>query len=171
MHNALDILLKQLCIELVPESFLMPLSPMFQNEREIIGRDKKIDDIVDTLFKGDLINFVSGPSGIGKTEICRCAAKKFLAARPNVVAFYVELYGIKTVPTFCATTAKVLKLDSLPESTESDSWLAWLSDTIERKYAGKVMLLYFDNFEDVWFGLRKKNQSELSYCNGWSSRL
>lgn len=89
-----------------------------------------IEAVLDRLPTARILSYNNGVYTIS-TEICRCAAKKFLMTKPENVAFYIELYGVDSIPTFCAAVAKALHVDSLLETTETDACFAWLSDTIE----------------------------------------
>jgi tetratricopeptide (TPR) repeat protein len=111
------------------------------------GRGAESDRVVEFLMSGASIGTVTasadvynveGAAGIGKTEVCKEALKKYLAADPGEKAYYVELAGAQSEAGFITRLAEAFEVSQ-----------AAGRDEVLREARAEPGVIYVDNLEDV----------------------
>ena len=165
-HEALDALLGWLEKEMGPlpgasatEDKTSKDDPIPRSIYGCIGRDDIIGKIVSDLSKKDpQITFVTGPGGIGKTEICRKVLRELRAAKRSVV--YVSVAGAKNAWTQCDAAMSALGCSPCGE-TEGFSFSDYASLVSKRTREIDRPIVYFDNWEDAWVGSDEAEHEKL----------
>ena len=127
-----------------------------------VGRKKEISKVVRSLSGEPSITLVTGPGGIGKTEVCREALRRLRDKGRNVV--YAETAGRESAWAQCDAVADAL---SVPKDAR---YLADKLADLERP------VVYLDNWEDAWVASDEEGRRELvgllqNLCGGGSSIL
>jgi predicted ATPase len=107
----------------------------------MIGRDRDLSEIV-ALCRADArsIVTVTGPGGVGKTELALMAARRLVGDFPDGV-FVVELEGVPEASAVVPAIVRTLELADVPDVAP----LRRLADHLR----DRRMLLVLDNFEHV----------------------
>ncbi|MBQ2446114.1 MAG: AAA family ATPase, partial [Oscillospiraceae bacterium] len=124
----------------------------YRNDWETVGREKEIKEITNLLSRGDMgkIIWVSGVAGIGKSDLCKAAARKMIGDYPGWDMPYISARDVKGYVPLIGALTKALGI-SLPE--QQDLWYDSLLEELRRRKTQwklpPLPTLYFDNFEDV----------------------
>lgn len=110
-------------------------------EQEIIGRDEEIARIVSFLNSREKAAYVDGLAGIGKTEVCKAALKKWLGSNNATRAFWVQVSDNADAPRFIEHLAEAIGLT--PETKVSTPELYQLRSFLPEA------VYYLDNIESV----------------------
>ncbi len=167
MYDAMDALLRRLYMDLHPAPAARraskdpPVSPV----RDIIGREKEMDELCRMLLEEKKPIFVTGTGGMGKTETCRGAAGRFCQRQTDFSFKEIALFGVKTAETLCGAVAETLGISPLQNVGGLDHYLAYLETEIQNNgFPGKYGL-YFDNWEDLWYGLSGEEEQRVKVLN------
>ena len=146
-YEALDVLLQALC----PPGGPPPAFPVPKALRTLIGRDSIIQTVYRKCTGGEPV-FVTGPGGIGKTEVCHSVLRQMAQAGFSVI--YVNLIGVTSALVFCETVADAAGSDRLSGEQAGDmaGYLAYLRKKLS---AFDKPVLYCDNWEDLWQNLQE----------------
>ena len=152
-YEALDVLLQALC----PPGGPSPAFPVPKALRTLIGRDSIIQTVYRKCTGGEPV-FVTGPGGIGKTEVCHSVLRQMAQAGFSVI--YVNLIGVTSAPVFCETVADASGSDRLSGEQAGDmaGYLAYLRKKLS---AFDKPVLYCDNWEDLWQNLQEDEKLPL----------
>ncbi|HIR64761.1 MAG TPA: SIR2 family protein [Candidatus Faecousia faecigallinarum] len=152
-YEALDVLLQALC----PPGGPSPAFPVPKALRTLIGRDSIIQTVYRKCTGGEPV-FVTGPGGIGKTEVCHSVLRQMAQAGFSVI--YVNLIGVTSALVFCETVADAAGSDRLSGEQAGDmaGYLAYLRKTLS---AFDKPVLYCDNWEDLWQNLQEDEKLPL----------
>ncbi len=125
-----------------------PDDPLLEHGRSgFYGRIAESDRVVEFLMSGESIGTVTasadvynveGAAGIGKTEVCKEALKKYLEASPGEKAYYVELAGAQSEAGFITRLAEAF---GVSQAAGRDEVLGAAS--------AEPGVIYLDNLEDV----------------------
>jgi hypothetical protein len=124
----------------------------YRNDWETVGRETEIKEITNLLSRGDMgkLIWVSGAAGIGKSDLCKAAARKMIGDYPGWDMPYISARDVKGYVPLIGALTKALGI-SLPE--QQDLWYDSLLEELRRRKAqwklSPLPTLYFDNFEDV----------------------
>ncbi len=168
-HDAVEVILKQL-----EKAFgkAHEDDPMRKNDfryvhlHDLFGRGEKVDEIVKDMSnsEGGNVFVVSGPPGIGKTEVCRGVYKKLKEYFATLDMPYVDCTGVTTIEAFYYKLAEELHMP-LPETITKDELLKLLISHIDSMTKANKFILYFDNWEDVWYGVKDTVQEKQELHN------
>ena len=152
-YEALDVLLQALC----PPGGPSPAFPVPKALRTLIGRDSIIQTVYRKCTGGEPV-FVTGPGGIGKTEVCHSVLRQMAQAGFSVI--YVNLIGVTSALVFCETVADASGSDRLSGEQAGDmaGYLAYLRKKLS---AFDKPVLYCDNWEDLWQNLQEDEKLPL----------
>ena len=152
-YEALDVLLQALC----PPGGPPPAFPVPKALRTLIGRDSIIQTVYRKCTGGEPV-FVTGPGGIGKTEVCHSVLRQMAQAGFSVI--YVNLIGVTSALVFCETVADAAGSDRLSGEQAGDmaGYLAYLRKKLS---AFDKPVLYCDNWEDLWQNLQEDEKLPL----------
>ena len=152
-YEALDVLLQALC----PPGGPSPAFPVPEALRTLIGRDSIIQTVYRKCTGGEPV-FVTGPGGIGKTEVCHSVLRQMAQAGFSVI--YVNLIGVTSALVFCETVADAAGSDRLSGEQAGDmaGYLAYLRKKLS---AIDKPVLYCDNWEDLWQNLQEDEKLPL----------
>ncbi len=138
-----------------------------------VGRKKEISKVVRSLSGEPSITLVTGPGGIGKTEVCREALRRLRDKGRNVV--YAETAGRESAWAQCDAVADALSVPKVEqrEGVRAADYARYLADKLadlERP------VVYLDNWEDAWVASDEEGRRELvgllqNLCGGGSSIL
>ena len=175
-HEALDALLGWIEGELDSDSASTSVSPVSIPDSTYgkpVGRKKEISKVVRSLSGEPSITLVTGPGGIGKTEVCREALRRLRAKARNVV--YAETAGRESAWAQCDAVAEALSVPKVEqrEGVRAADYARYLTDKLadlERP------VVYLDNWEDAWVASDEEGRRELvgllqNLCGGGSSIL
>ena len=124
----------------------------YNNDWPTFGREKEIKDITNLLSHGDMgkLIWVSGVAGIGKSDLCKAAARKMIGDYPGWDMPYISARDVKGYVPLIGALTKALGI-SLPE--QQDLWYDSILEELRRRKTqwklSPLPTLYFDNFEDV----------------------
>ena len=165
-HDAVRVLIEQLAADLglgggpaVQASERAVLqSAQYARAGQFIGRETQVQQVVDWLrSQTDPILLLHGPSGIGKTAICKEAYRRRKAEQPELDMPLVDLIGAGSITDFQARLAKGLGI-ALPDLAPEDVQAHLLTEIAGRG----ACFAYLDNFEVLWNKLKREKQRELS---------
>lgn len=170
MHNsALSAFFSQLEEDLGLDSKEKP-DYRYNLSRQLVGRLDVIDTVVKALDSSsrDFI-WVEGPTGIGKTEVCKAANNLMRIKYQSWNMPFIDVSNVSRAADFYNTIAKETQI-SLPEPV--DEWEDILRQRLVHRYinpqGSHIPALYFDNFEDI---LRIENPQELEQIINWIRQL
>lgn len=157
-HDAVKVILKELAKEFGKAPKVEPKEKndfRYEHLHDLFGRDEKVAEIVKDMSnsKGGNVFVISGPPGIGKTELCRGVYKKLKEDFVTLDMPYVDCTGVTTMEAFYYKLAEELHM-SLPDAIKKDQLLEQLISHIDKKTKASKFILYFDNWEDVWYGVK-----------------
>ena len=159
-HEALDALLGWLEGEMgpLPGGASARLAPIPESTYGIVGREDKVIEVVGSLSGGPSITMVTGPGGIGKTEVCREALRRLRDKGRNVV--YAVTVGASTAWAQCDAVAEALSVPKVEqrEGVRAADYARYLTDklaSLERP------VVYLDNWEDAWLASDEEGRREL----------
>ncbi len=113
---------------------------LLPRERAVLGRETEIAQVLEFL-RGQrtatvVTALVAGVGGIGKTEVCKAALKRWLLERPDAVVYYVDVPDRAGVPMLIDRLGRALGLAS--------------ADTFAQVQAAlQPGVYYLDNLESV----------------------
>lgn len=168
MHEeALHAFFTKLCEDLNVVTLILPpgMDGRYVLTHPLLGRDSQVDNIVKELTDKQVsCVWVVGPAGIGKTEICKAVYASLREKAPALDMPYIDITGITSLPAFFTALADGIKI-SIPSNIKIDDIGSYLIDRLEEKYplqrTDKISrILYFDNWEDIWYGLGIRENRE-----------
>ena len=159
-HSALDALLGWLEGEMgpLPGSVAAKLSPIPESTYGIVGREDEVGEVVDSLSGEPSITLVTGPGGIGKTEVCREALRRLRNSGRDVV--YAVTIGASTAWAQCDAVADALGVPRMEqrEGVAAKDYARYLTDKLDDLGSPVV---YLDNWEDAWIASDEEGRREL----------
>ncbi len=159
-HEALDALLGWLEGEMgpLPGSVAAHLAPIPESTYGIVGRKDKVEEVVASLSGEPSINLVTGPGGIGKTEVCREALRRLRGSGRTVV--YAEAAGRESAWAQCDAVAEALGVPGMKqhEGVGVKDYARYLTEKLG-DLRGPVV--YLDNWEDAWVASDEESRREL----------
>ncbi len=174
-HSALDALLGWLEGEMgpLPGSVAAKLSPIPESTYGIVGREDEVGEVVAMLSNQSSITLVTGPGGIGKTEICREALRRVRDSGRDVV--YAVTVGASTAWAQCDAVADALRVPRM-EQREGVAVRGYARYLTEKFADLENPVVYFDNWENAWLASDDEGRGDLidllrALCNGGSSVL
>ena len=125
----------------------------------LLGREEDVRRIAAALTEGEpRCVWVDGPAGIGKTEICKAVYALLRRKHPTLRMPYVDITGVSSLSAFFDAVTVGAEVPVSNQIGIADVPARLLEKLEERYPAGAEdnapRLLYFDNWEDVWYGLR-----------------
>lgn len=127
----------------------------------LVGRDNMVDAIADRLSKDTpTCAWVWGTGGIGKTEICRGVYAKMEKECDGFEMPFIDITGKSNLMAFYQAVANATGVSL--ENIKADDIPNYLITELKRKYeSGNFMrALYFDNCEDIWYGVDNDEDSK-----------
>lgn len=170
MHNsALSAFFSQLEKDLGLDSKEKP-DYRYNLSRQLVGRGDVIGTVVSALDSANReFIWVEGPTGIGKTEVCKAANNQMQIKRQNWNMPFIDVSNVSKATDFYNKIAKETNIN-LPEPV--DEWEKVLRWRLVHRYinpqGSHSPTLYFDNFEDV---LRIGDSQELEQIINWIRQL
>lgn len=170
MHNrALSAFFSQLERDLGLEPEEKP-DYRYNNSRQFVGRTEVVNSVVQALSSASSTYiWVEGPTGIGKTEVCKAANNQMRLMHPNWNMPFIDVSNVSKAIDFYDKISKETKI-SLPEPV--DEWSELLCRRLVHRYinpqGSHIPTLYFDNFEDI---LRIEDKQELDQIIKWILQL
>lgn len=141
----------------------------------LFGREKIVRDIFDALSQGDTnCIWVEGTGGIGKTEICKAVYRQLAVRDPDLTSPYVDLADVRNLYGFFDAVISGAGLHTSMELGGED-----IGDLVFRDFMDKYpprsgvqpgRMIYFDNWEDVWYGLAHSAEDRRRLL-AWMRRL
>ena len=131
----------------------------------LLGRSSQVDYIVKKLTDNTISCVcVVGPAGIGKTETCKAVYAALREKAPSLDMPYIDITGITSLLAFFTALADKIKI-SIPDGIMLNDIGSYLIERLEEKYplqsTDKISrILYFDNWEDIWYGLGVRENRE-----------
>ena len=160
-HEALDALLGWLEEELDPDSATALVSLVSIPDSTYgkpVGRKKEIGKVVGSLSGEPSITLVTGPGGIGKTEVCREALRRLRDAGRTVV--YAEAAGRESAWAQCDAVAEALRAPKV-EQREGIGVADYARYLVDKLSALERPVVYLDNWEDAWLASDEEGRREL----------
>lgn len=118
---------------------------LLPREIEIIGRDNEIEQVVaflnGTQTSASVSGYVAGSGGIGKTELCKAALRKWLQDNPDETAYWLEVDDNADNQRFLDQLAEAIGL--------SDEARAKINSFAQLQPSLPEGLYYLDNLENV----------------------
>lgn len=164
-HDALDVFLQELQNRLgsppKPPSVIPPA------RRDILGRELSINSIYQSCLNGHSPVFVTGPGGIGKTEVCHMVLRRMEEAGKTIL--YVNVTNIQEPATLCHAIARAAGAEPLSDAqvTNLPVYLSYLHRTIA---AYPQAAVYLDNWEDLWYATDGQEEPRLQLLE-WMAEL
>ena len=159
-HEALDALLGWLEGEMgpLPGGASARLAPIPESTYGIVGREREVGEVVASLSRTPSVTLVTGPGGIGKTEVCREALRRLRASGRDVV--YVEAAGRESAWAQCDAVAEALWVPKMEqrEGVAVKDYARYLTDRLADLGSPVV---YLDNWEDAWVASNEEGRREL----------
>ncbi|MCH5278189.1 MAG: SIR2 family protein, partial [Christensenellaceae bacterium] len=123
----------------------------------LLGRDDVVKDIADKLSGSvPTCAWVWGTGGIGKTEVCRAVRAKL----KDFEMPYIDITEVDNLPAFYQTVADEtgISIDGIGIKETGQ----YLKERLIEKYANSShrCALYFDNWEDIWYGSENRNEDD-----------
>ena len=164
-HNALDVFLQELQNRLGPPP--KPPSVIPPARRDILGRELSINSIYQSCLNGRSPIFVTGPGGIGKTEVCHMVLRRMEEAGKTIL--YVNVTNIQEPATLCHAIARAAGAEPLSDAqaTNLPFYLSYLNGTIA---AYPQAAVYLDNWEDLWYATDGQEEPRLQLLE-WMAEL
>ena len=160
-HDALDALLGWIEEELDPDSAPTSVSPVSIPDSTYgkpVGRKKEIGKVVGSLSGEPSITLVTGPGGIGKTEVCREALRRLRDEGRTVV--YAEAAGRESAWAQCDAVAEALRAPKV-EQREGIGVADYARYLVDKLSALERPIVYLDNWEDAWLASDEEGRREL----------
>ena len=177
MHTeALEAFFSQLYKDIVSGGDLPPEnSGSYFPLHQLFGREEQVREITEALSGTEnRCVWVEGAPGIGKTETCKAVYHNIKKQYEDQVWMpFLDLTGVSALPGLWDTVANALGV-KLPENTAEEAYpeylLSQLKGMREHQRNDLIQILYFDNWEDLWYGV-KKNSDEKKILLGWMKKL
>ena len=177
MHTeALEAFFSQLYKDIVSGGDLPPEnSGSYYPLHQLFGREEQVREITEALSETEnRCVWVEGAPGIGKTETCKAVYRNIKDRYGDQVWMpFLDLTGVSALPGLWDTVANALGVQ-LPENTAEEAYpeylLSQLKGMREHLRNDLIQILYFDNWEDLWYGV-KKNSDEKKILLGWMKKL
>lgn len=131
----------------------------------LFGRNPLVDKISKKIMKqSSICVWVDGPAGIGKTEVCKAVYANLKKKYSSLAMPFIDITGISNLSAFFDAVAKETHI-SIPNPIVSNDVPEYLLKKLTKKYSlhlsqDILMIIYFDNWEDIWYGLKKKEDKE-----------
>lgn len=151
--DALDVFLKELCNNLDSPTKKALSSTIPAARRELIGRDATIDEVYRRCTSGHTPVFVTGPGGIGKTEVCHSVLRRM--ERDGFSVLYVDVTDVTAPAVFCEAVAKAAGAPALQDEKAGD-FSCYLTYAKEQVIAYPHGTLYLDNWESLWYAIQEE---------------
>ena len=159
-HEALDALLGWLEGEMgpLPGSAAARLDPIPESTYGVVGREREVGEIVASLSSKPSIALVTGPGGIGKTEVCREALRRLRDSGRDVV--YAVTVGASTAWAQGDAVADALGVPGIEqrEGVAAKDYARYLTDKLTDL---ECPVVYLDNWEDAWVASDEEGRREL----------
>ena len=157
-----------------PSSGILPeASGNYFALHKLLGRDEEVSKIVTALTENQpCCVWVEGAPGIGKTETCKEVYHRIKRSYPGKSWMpFIDITGVKTLADFWDTVARSVGAD-LPDDLPAEKYPEYLTDQLKAMSdvfsaeSDAVRILYFDNWEDIWYGVTK-NEEEKTILLKW----
>ena len=121
---------------------------------------KNIADVLDG--QEPLCVWVDGPAGVGKTEVCKRVYAILKSRHSNFAMPYIDITGVSSLPAFFNAVAEGIK-KPIPNHIGIDAAPNQLIEILKERRPTDTAFrtLYFDNWEDIWYGLSKQEEKDL----------
>lgn len=150
--NALDVFLKELCNTLDPPA-KKTVSTIPTARRKLIGRDTAINEVYQRCTIGKAPVFVTGPGGIGKTEVCHSVLRRM--EQEGFSVLYVDVTNVTAPAVLCEAVAKAAGAPALPDEKAGDLPY-YFTYAKEQVIACPHGTLYLDNWESLWYAIQEE---------------
>ncbi|MDE7193772.1 MAG: SIR2 family protein, partial [Oscillospiraceae bacterium] len=133
---------------------------------KLLGRDDVVKEIVEVLSVDDIYCvWVDGPAGIGKTETCKAVHSVLTNKFSSLNMPYIDVTGISGLSGFFTSVAKGINAQ-ISNSVTINDVPEYLIDCIKHKFSAGSSeslphIMYFDNWEDIWYGLNDPNEKDI----------
>lgn len=119
----------------------------------LVGRDEVVAELCAHYSgRSSEPRWVTGVAGIGKTEVCREVIRRLSGKNPRFRMPMVDCTSSETYLQFYAAVARGLGLE-IPAHEAADPGAFLL-----RAIPGDCTGVYFDNFEDIWRGVKPERR-------------
>ena len=159
-HEALDALLGWLEKEMgpLPGRASARLAPIPESTYGVVGREREVGDVVASLSNKPSVTLVTGPGGIGKTEVCREALRRLRDSGRDIV--YAETVGKESAWGQCDAVADALGVPRV-EHREGVRAAGYADHLTEKLGDLERPVVYLDNWEDAWIASDEEGRREL----------
>ncbi len=149
-HNAVAVILRQIIEDCARKGFIPNRNEStfveFRHRHNLYGREKEVHDLYTNLQDMNKSLFiVCGAPGIGKTEICNEIANRI--NRDGWIVLPVMLQGKCGFESLLISIAKSLRIFKEDMIISRDKLVSILNN----KCRNRKLLLYLDNFEDIFY--------------------
>lgn len=172
-HLCLDAMLGWLEteVDLTPRG-RRPFGLIPRSNYKLIGRDKNVNEIKKLCRTPGTITIVSGPGGIGKTEVCKTALRCLYNSGQDVVyCVAIEAYSASEQ---CDAIAKALQIPPLNHmgNMAYETYFNFLFDAAATKvsFDKKPPILYIDNWDTAWNALNADRDAILNILDFFADR-
>lgn len=159
-HEALDALLGWLegGMGPLPGGASARLAPIPESTYGIVGREDEVIEVVGSLSGGPSVTMVTGPGGIGKTEVCREALRRLRDSGRDVA--YAVTIGASTAWAQCDAVAEALGVPKVEqrEGVRAADYARYLTEALADL---RHPVVYLDNWEDAWLASDEEGKGEL----------
>jgi len=122
-----------------------PNDPLLEHGTGFFGRDDDVRKVLESLEQAGQVALVtqhrellvSGAAGVGKTEVCKEAVKRYLAHHPETPTYWVDLTDAQNEAGALARLAETFGVTAGPQ------------EAVLAAVAAQPCILYFDNLEDI----------------------
>ena len=161
-----------------PSSGILPESSSnYSALHKLLGRDEEVSEIVTALTENQpCCVWVEGAPGIGKTETCKEVYHRIKRSYPGKSWMpFIDITGVKTLADFWDTVARSVGAD-FPDDLPAERCPGYLTEQLKAMSdvfsveSDAVKILYFDNWEDVWYGV-KSNKEEKKILLKWMKNV